>query len=191
MARKIDPNLRSKVTEDVLLVFEKKGTWNLSLNEIANELKTSTRYLIYHFKSKEGLFKACHRSVEEKLSSKLAPAFQGAPAAQTFHSSDSKWISDVVHEWLASVEGTLGAYRRLGLIHSLETPGKERVEEAARIVSALRKKLPDLFKVHAEALFLFQLGIETYIFAGGSRKKAAAQLRNFLRNLKPRKKLKA
>jgi AcrR family transcriptional regulator len=96
---------RKQWLDGALAYVLKNGVANVSLRPMANELGTSPRILMYHFKSKEGLL----RAVSGELHSRLQASFVAMMAANT----RSRQPAPLKQFWLWAIREENLAYWRL------------------------------------------------------------------------------
>ncbi|WP_374077764.1 TetR/AcrR family transcriptional regulator [Bdellovibrio bacteriovorus] len=173
MARPKDLGRREEILKSILKVFRKHGGWDLSLNEIARQLNTSTRMLVHHFGTKENLINECKKTLETRLHKDLASA-----------PPHKNWKSLVCQVWESSLQNSNRDDRRLSLISTLQNPRKSQsIKENERIIDSLRELLPSRLKKFAEDVFIYALGLDLYVLAGGNANKALRNLQSYLRRL--------
>lgn len=176
MARPKDLDRREEILKSILKVFRKHGGWDLSLNEIARQLNTTTRMLVHHFGTKENLINECKKSLRIKISKDLS----SAPPS-------TNWKSLVCSTWISSLENSNKDDRRLNLISTLQSPRKSQsTQENERIINSLRQLLPSRLKKFAEDVFIYAMGLDLYVLAGGNSQRALKNLQSYLRRLEVR-----
>lgn len=79
MSRKPDQTARDEILEQIISALSKKGLNNLSLRDIAKEINTSARMLIYYFESFDNLIHSVFIHLSTKHKSSLKVIFQENP----------------------------------------------------------------------------------------------------------------
>lgn len=97
MTRKPDTKAREEILEDIILVMSKKGLNNLSLRDIAKEVNTSARMLIYYFESFDNLIHSVFIHLSTKHKSSLKKLFHENPD-KTFVEVSQIFIESVYFE---------------------------------------------------------------------------------------------
>lgn len=173
MARPKDIERREEILNSTLKVLRKHGGWDLSLNEIARQLKTTTRMLVHHFGTKENLINECKKTLEATVRKSLSSA-----------PPQKNWKSLVCYAWESSMQNSNKDDRRLSLISTLQSPRRfQSIKENERIIDSLRKLLPSRLKKFAEDVFIYAMGLDLYVLAGGSSERALKGLHSYLRRL--------
>lgn len=173
MARPKDLERKKEILNSTLKVFRKHGGWDLSLNEIARQLHTSTRMLVHHFETKENLIKECKRSLEDRLHHELSSA-----------PPQKNWKRLVCDVWAASLERPYRDDRRLRLMSNLQSPQKSQsTKENEKVIRSLRELLPSHLQKFAEDVFIYALGLELYVLSGGAPEHAIKSLQHYLQRL--------
>lgn len=173
MARPKDLERKKEILTSTLKVFRKHGGWDLSLNEIARQLRTSTRMLVHHFETKENLIKECKRSLEDRLHHELSSA-----------PPQKNWKKSVCDVWAASLERPYRDDRRLRLMSNLQSPQKnQNNKDNEQVIRSLRELLPSRLQKFAEDVFIYASGLELYVLSGGTPERAIKNLQHYLQRL--------
>ncbi|MEK2644302.1 TetR/AcrR family transcriptional regulator [Bdellovibrio sp. BCCA] len=173
MARPKDLERRDEILKSTLKVLRKHGGWDLSLNEIARQLHTSTRMLVHHFGTKENLINECKKNLESRLHKDLSSA-----------PPHKNWKGLVCSAWESSLQDSHKDDRRLSLISNLQSPRKsQNQKDNERVIGSLRELLPSRLKKFAEDIFIYAMGLDLYVLSGGNIDKALKNLQNYLRHL--------
>lgn len=173
MARPKDFARREEILKATLKVFRKHGAWDLSLNEVARQLHTTTRMLVHHFGTKENLINECQKLLEPRLHKDLSSA-----------PPQKNWKALVCQAWHSSLQSSNKDDRRLSLISTLQNPRKtSRLHENEQVIGSLRELLPSRMKKFAEDVFIYALGLDLYVLGGGNPDRALLNLKSYLRRL--------
>lgn len=94
MSRKPDSQASEEILEKIISAMSKKGLNNLSLRDIAKEINTSARMLIYYFESFDNLIHSIFIHLSTKHKSTLK---------KTFHENPDKTFVEVSEIFIQSI----------------------------------------------------------------------------------------
>ncbi|WP_374029427.1 hypothetical protein [Bdellovibrio bacteriovorus] len=172
MARPKDHARREEILRSILKAYRKHRSWDLSLNEVARQINSTTRLLVHHFGTKEKMIAECRKALATQQLDSLPLT------------AKKNWKSLVCDYWLFLTERPLIEERRLCTLASLQWPAKGTLTaDKTQILTTLRELLPSRFKKFAEELFIFTNGLDVYVLSGGNPEKALKRLQTYLRRL--------
>ena len=173
MGRPLNTARKEEIMQMSLKVFARSATWDTSLNELARQLKTSTRMLVHHFETREKLVRACKLRLKLKLAEvSLEDLKLGAP-----------WSQQLLRSWRQSLASHSPELQRLQLIATLQASPKTQSKENALYIENLRELLPSRIKKFAEEIFTYQQGLTVAVMTGRSQDEALQEFKGYLRRI--------
>lgn len=174
MARPHNLERKNEILRLSLKVFSKQVSWDVSLNEVARELKTSTRMLVHHFKTRENLVRECKRSLRESVLTD--------PSRKAAHS----WSQEILQRWKEDMTRNDLDQCKLQVIASLQNKTKLEIKDTESAIENLRELLPSRLKKFAEEIFTYQRGLTLQILTGSSYDRAFKNFQTYLKRLERR-----